>query len=786
MIPAFKHLALTILGTVGLSLSAVAQLKSNEKTPDPADKLEAIGLKADPAVARLVPWPMRGEVGKSRVVIPPNARIVAATKELEPLAEILAQQIMRLSGRALPPATGAPKAGDILLRITPSLSFADDPYLKINPALKGFEHRISATAKGCLIEGVDYQATALATSTLLQSLEGAGPTLSYPVMNIEDKPASTYAGLMLDVARQFHPAEVLKDVIDLCQFYKIPYFHLHLTDDQGFRLPSKSFPKVPTGPNKQGILQSYTEEEMRELVAYGDARGVTLVPELELPGHSGAIQGAMPEIFGALDEATGKYKGLGVINIANEAIYPVLEKMIEETCDIFKSSPYFHIGGDECDFSQFNRHPQVQKQLAELESKGVIEKGQHFSHFLNRIHEIVKKQGKKTFVWEGFGTNQKVNNEILMFAWHGQSHLPQNLLQSGFSLVNIPWIPSVYNTTRENYEWNMWKLNLNEHNSSKQFDIDPKIIGGTMVLWARAPEEAIGILRLKTPARHERLHSPYAQLPYEHFSKRLKSTDAVFDKLIYPFDVKLDGILNSEENAVAGPVTVSMTTLVKGAKIRYVINKPHVTLKDSSLYNAPFEVGTEHSKHVTVKGYYGPRTEIRLRAFDENDKPIGAEKWVELRFDPLRIDYKLMDLPPGQTDFVDDTSKLKVVKSGKFARYDGTMNLAEESGPRILEARATVEFRASGDYVLNIRELNAPARKARIKFGDGQWLTPDNKGLIPLTLPAGTYPVIVQQVSQDGNIGVEIYFEDKKFVPDPEPNPRKFWNRRLHYWMKPL
>jgi hexosaminidase len=746
---------------------------------DPAESLPAIALNADPLATPIVPWPMRGEVGGARIIVPPTARIVATTPQLVPLAEVLASQILRLSGRLLPHTTGEPAPGDIALRITPGLTFKDDPYLQRNPELKGLESRLFATPKGCLIEGVDYQATALATATLLQCLEGIGPALSYPPLNIEDKPGSTYRALMLDIAREWHPAESLRDLIDLCQFYKVPYFHLHITDDQGYRLPSKAFPGLPSTKG------SYTEQELRDLVAYGDTRGVTLVPELEMPAHSTAIQKFDPALFGAMDDATGNPKALGVLNMANPDIYPALEKLIVETCDIFKSSPYFHIGGDEANFGQFNKNPYVQKQLAELEAKEGVKKDQVFGYFVNRINAIVKKQGKRTICWEGFGAKQNVDKDVIVYLWHGQSHSPQSLLGLGHRLVNTPWHPSVYGSVRKNYEWNMWNLNLNEHGASRQFDALPAIIGGGMLLWQRGPDEALQLLRTKTPARLERLYSPYARLDYDHFAKRLARTDATFTRLVHPLAVKLEGTSNTEENLASGSVKVAAITHIPGAKIRYVINAPEVTSKDA-VYSAPIEVGTEHSKRGSGRLYDGPRSIVRLQVFDAKDQPLGGEKIIEIRHDVPRIDYSVRALPTAaEPSFPEDISKLTVLKAGRLASFDGSQRLETGNAPRLFEARATLEVRTPGSYQLSLRRTRTPMGHVRMRFGDGPWIQAEEKEQkITVELPVGSHPVVVQQIALDENIGISASLIQPP--KDPSPKPRNFYNRAIHYWLTPL
>jgi hexosaminidase len=760
---------------LGIS-SALAQMPPK----DPSEKLPEAAATLDPAAPAILPIPMRGEVGKARIPVKPDARIVAASPELVPLTHILSEQIYRLSGRQLPVATGNPNAGDILLRIKPDLKFDKDPYLSVNPAIKGFEQRIHATAKGVLIEGVNYQSTALATSTFVQSLTGMGTTLAYAPMQIEDKLGSVYAGLMLDIARQYYPVEVLKNMVNFCQFYRIPYLHLHITDDIAYRLPSKAYPQVPTPDGH------YSEEELRDLIAYADAHGVTLVPELEMPGHSIALQKAMPEVFGAKDEATGEYKTLSVINVANEEIYPVLEKLIVETAELFKSSPYFHIGGDETNFSEFLANPTVQKQLADLENRKVIEKDQYFSHFLNRIHAIVKKTGKQTICWEGFGDHQKVDTDIIIMAWHGQSHHPEKLLNKGFRVINAPWTPSAYSSLRSNYEWNQWYLNLNEQAISQQFDMTPQVLGGTMLFWERAADEALTALRLKTPARHERLYSPFSRKPFEDFNKRLKGTDAQLERLLFPIDIKVEGLVDTIENLYVDPVKVTLSSPVSEAKLYYNFNQRDVTMENGTLYMGPFTVGADKSVNASMLGYNGPRTILRVRAFGDDKKPIGGPRFFDMRHDTPKFAYTIREVPPNTEKIPDDVDKLPIHSKGVLARLEGSHDLTLEGPPRIFEAKGYIDVRATGTYKCQFL-YRGITRKARMRVDGGPWIdSPEEKhGQFQFSFDkTGRHLFEVQQLAVDGLVGIAVTCQERP--TETGPNARQFFNDYFSQWFGPL
>ena len=149
-----------------------------------------------------------------------------------------------------------------------------------------------------------------------------------------DEPAVAYRALLIDCARQWHPPQVIKDVIVMCRLYKINFLQLHLTDDPLFTFPSKAFPSLPTV--EKGQRRHYTREELLDLVRFADERGVTIVPELETPGHSAKLRRVEP--FGR--------PGLGCIVMADEKTYEAFDQLIGEMCEVFKSSPYFHMNND--------------------------------------------------------------------------------------------------------------------------------------------------------------------------------------------------------------------------------------------------------------------------------------------------------------------------------------------------------------------------------------------------------------------------------------------------------
>ena len=154
--------------------------------------------------------------------------------------------------------------------------------------------------------------------------------MSLPVCEIQDTPDCSWRGMMVDLARDFHKLPVLYDYVDLCRFYKIRYLHLHFTDDQSYTLPSRAYPALST-PNR-----NYTEDELKGLMAYAKARGVEIIPEIDVPGHTTSFSAAYGDIFGRD----------GIICLSEESM-EAMSTLFFELCELFEGSDYIHMGGDE-------------------------------------------------------------------------------------------------------------------------------------------------------------------------------------------------------------------------------------------------------------------------------------------------------------------------------------------------------------------------------------------------------------------------------------------------------
>jgi hexosaminidase len=272
--------------------------------------------------------------------------------------------------------------------------------------------------------------------SLIQLLPTTGSkSINIPAINISDSPRFQYRGMHLDVARHFMPVSFVKKYIDLLAQYKFNQFHWHLTDDQGWRIEIKKYPKLTEIGSKrpeshEGSYSTifkgdgrpvegfYTQDEIRDVVAYAKARYINVIPEIELPGHASAALTAYPQ-FGC--KADYKYKVQQTWGIFKEVFCPTdetfkfLEDVIDETIGLFPDSPYIHIGGDEVlkDFWKESPFVQELKKKENLKDEHEVQ-----SYFVRRIEKFINSKGKKMIGWDEILEGGIAPNATIM-SWRG-------------------------------------------------------------------------------------------------------------------------------------------------------------------------------------------------------------------------------------------------------------------------------------------------------------------------------------------------------------------------------
>ncbi len=274
--------------------------------------------------------------------------------------------------------------------------------------------------------------------------------LSIPQLSIKDYPRFNYRGMHLDVGRHFMPVELVKQYIDYLAMYKFNTFHWHLTEDQGWRIEIKKYPKLTevggwrngtiigsypgTGNDSLRYGGYYTQEQIKEVVKYAADRYITVIPEIELPGHSSAAIAAYPGLSCFPDEDTkypaecvwaGPAKGKQVqqtwgvfedVFCPSEYTFKFLEDVLDEVIELFPSQ-YIHIGGDECPKDAWKRSPFCQQLMKE---KGLKDEHELQSYFIQRIEKYINSKGKKIIGWDEILEGGLAPNATVM-SWRGEA-----------------------------------------------------------------------------------------------------------------------------------------------------------------------------------------------------------------------------------------------------------------------------------------------------------------------------------------------------------------------------
>lgn len=430
-------------------------------------------------------------------------------------------------------------------------------HLTLNNSYRSGEYNLKADGERVILSASDEIGAGYALATLMQIMElpdntagnpassernSACETVLVPDCEIEDAPECSYRGMLVDLARSWHDLSYLYRYVDMCWYYKVPVLHLHFTDDQSYTLPSRLFPRVST-PGR-----SYSFEEMRELDEYAFARGVRIMPEIDVPGHCAAFQKEYPEIFG----------NDGIICQNKEAI-EAMQGLFKELCDIFPHADKIHIGGDEANIKKWLECPRCMEYARSI---GIdTESGEHktedllYVNFVVKMAEAVFSTGRTPVVWEGFPEymNDMIPRDMLVMSWENYFQLTPSLLNAGFTIINCSWNPMYIVTPepvwppKELYDWSVYKW-MPVHPESQLKGIGYKaepteqIIGGQLLAWGdrlpgfATPEEGadaeLALLKERIPYLAENTWNREKKLPFEIIEQTVKYTNARLDKIL--------------------------------------------------------------------------------------------------------------------------------------------------------------------------------------------------------------------------------------------------------------
>ena len=521
---------------------------------------------------QVVPLPQKLEAQKGRFLLNDKTTIYAdasLVKEAEFLKEYIALQ----TNLKVNIFNGSGSEEGIVLTIDPSVNQEEGYKIESNPKL--------IKVSGKTAQGVFYGLQTLRQLITEVTTENGKKDFVIPSATIEDAPRFAYRGMHLDVGRHMFPLDFIKKYIDLLALHKMNRFHWHLTEDQGWRLEIKKYPKLTEvgawrsetaigknfphayeGATFQGDGKRYggfyTQEEAREIVKYAAERHIIVIPEIDLPGHMLAALAAYPE----LGNGTGPYevaKWWGVFDqilAPKEETFQFLENVFTEVLDIFPSE-YIHIGGDEAPKTEWKKSAQAQEVIKQLgltddtepnpvDGKKHTKEEKLQSYFITRVEKFLNSKGRQIIGWdeilegglapnatvmswrgiEGGLTAAKAGHKAIMtpggycYFDHYQNEVDAETKQPYLSICCLTSVEKVYSYDPIPTEFTPEQAQL--------------IWGVQANLWTEyilSPEQAEYMVAPRMTALSEVQWTPVAQKNYNEFKQRITSIRSIFDKM---------------------------------------------------------------------------------------------------------------------------------------------------------------------------------------------------------------------------------------------------------------
>ena len=305
-------------------------------------------------------------------------------------------------------------------------------------------YQLTVASEQITIDGASPAGVFYGIQTLRKSIDVTEPkSLAFPTAVIDDAPRFAYRGMHFDVSRHFFTVDFIKQYIDILALHNLNKFHWHLTDDQGWRIEIKKYPRLTeVGSTRKETLIGhllkdkphqfdgkpydgfYTQEQIKEIVKYAQDRYITIIPEVDIPGHTLAVLTAYPEL-GCIgkDYAVGTKWGVfdDVLCAGNEASYEFLEGVFDEITELFPSK-YIHIGGDECPKTRWKECPKCQAKIKALGLKGDAEhtaEQKLQGYVVSRVEQFLKKKGREVIGWDEILEGDNISQDAIVMSWRG-------------------------------------------------------------------------------------------------------------------------------------------------------------------------------------------------------------------------------------------------------------------------------------------------------------------------------------------------------------------------------
>jgi len=472
----------------------------------------------------LMPLPASVTIGPGSLSIDPSLRVLLhgpRDRRVEAAVERFLNRLSRTTGVTLSSFsdiktgdTAAPlwiewqETGPAVPRVTEDESYVIE--------IDSSQARLRAPTSAGILHGLE---------TLLQTVRIEQGQARFPAVVIRDQPRFVWRGLLLDCSRHFIPVEAIKRTLDGMAAFKYNVLHWHLSDDQGFRMESKVFPKL----HKLGSDDLfYTQDEIRGIVSFAADRGIRVVPEFDMPGHASSWFVGYPELASGpppykIQREAGLFQP--VMDPTRPEVFAFLDTFIAEIVGLFPD-PYIHIGGDEVDSTQWNHSPSIQA-FMKMESIGTTQGLQEY--FNRRVQQILARHGRKMIGWDEI-LGAGLPPDTTVQSWRGRSALAQTVRSGHPAILSFGYYLDQLQPAAEHY--------LVDPFDGEVAGVSPaeraQILGGEACLWTEHvsadnldlrlwPRAAAIAERLWSPQQVRDIDSMYSRL--EAAGRHLKSVD---------------------------------------------------------------------------------------------------------------------------------------------------------------------------------------------------------------------------------------------------------------------
>ncbi len=416
--------------------------------------------------------------------------------------------------------------------------------------------------------------------TLLQLLAVDEKGYYFPGVSIEDSPRFPWRGLMIDSCRHFFPVEVIKRNLDAMAAVKLNVLHWHLSEDQGFRVECRAFPKLHR-LGSDGLY--YTHEQIRDVIEYASIRGIRVMPEFDIPGHSTSWLRAYPE-YGSGPQPPDIERGYGIMdptfNPAMKKTYKFFDKFFKEMAQLFPDD-YMHIGGDENNGKEWDANPKVQ---AYKKKHHLKDNHQLQAHFNKKILKILTKYKKKMVGWDEI-FQPELPPTILIHSWRGKDAMKEAARKGYNSILSNGYYIDLCRTTEFHY--------LNDPvpaDTDLTAEEQKRILGGEATMWAElvTPETVDSRIWPRTAAIAERFWSPGKTRDVEDMYRRLSIISRQLEELglthIKNRDMMLRRLTNGQDVTALRTLVETMEPLKKYARhnqgVKYTFFTPYTRVVD--------------------------------------------------------------------------------------------------------------------------------------------------------------------------------------------------------------